>query len=111
LKRGEIYTAATGHGFGSKPRPVVIVQGDDFCHMSKILVAPIGTPVDLDEDIRVAVAPDPGNGLKARSEIMIDTIMPVRVGNFGSYVGLLADSDIRRVDIALLTFLGFARPS
>ena len=38
-------------------------------------------------------------------------IMPVRVGNFGSYVGLLADSDIRRVDIALLTFLGFARPS
>jgi mRNA interferase MazF len=102
LKRGEIYTAATGHGFGSKPRPVVIVQGDDFCHMSKILVAP---------DIRVAVAPDPGNGLKARSEIMIDTIMPVRVGNFGSYVGLLADSDIRRVDIALLTFLGFARPS
>ena len=90
---------------------MVIVQGDDFCHMSKILVAMIGSPVDLDEDIRVAVAPDVRNGLKARSEIMIDTIMPVRAAHLGSYVGSLADTDMRRLDIALLTFLGFARPS
>lgn len=108
MKRGDIYVAATGSGFGSKPRPVLIVQGDEFCDMSKILVAPIGSPVDLPEDVRVAVAPDAGNGLKAPSEVMIDTIMPVRTNQFGLHLGVLADTDLKRVERALLIFLGFA---
>lgn len=108
MKRGDIYVAATGSGFGSKPRPVLIVQGDEFCGMSKILVAPIGSPVDLREDIRVAVLPDAANGLQAPSEIMIDTILPVRMTQFGPHLGVLAATDLRRVDRALLIFLGFA---
>jgi mRNA interferase MazF len=109
LKRGDIYTAATGQGFGGKPRPVLIIQDDAFCAMSKVLVAPFGTPVDEAEAIRVIVAPDGANGLRMPSEVMIDTIYPVRSRDFGRQIGRLADADMRRVDTALLVFLGFAR--
>jgi len=106
LKRGDIYTAATGSGYGSKPRPVLIIQADAFRMMSKTLVILIGQPVEGAGAIRVLLEPDATNGLREVSEVMVDAILPVRPENFGRHVGSVSDSDLRRVEHALLVFLG-----
>lgn len=111
MKRGAIYTAATGHGYGSKPRPVLIIQSDDFSGLTKVLVALIGSPTEDATYIRVLLEPDETNGLLAPSEVMVDTILAVRAEKFGRHVGFLREVDMARVDQALLTILGFARSS
>lgn len=108
MKRGDIHTAATGHGFGGKPRPVLIIQADEFSGLTKVLVALIGSPVEQAERIRVRMEPDTANGLLAPSDVMVDTIIAVRRDKFGRHVGHLADADMSRVDTALLAILGFA---
>jgi len=106
LRRGDIYTAATGHGYGSKPRPVLIIQSDDYGTVEKKLVALIGSPDEGTADIRVPVEPDDVNNLVGPSEIMVDAILPVRPEKFGRPVGRLARTDMQRVEQALLAFLG-----
>lgn len=108
MKRGSLYTATTGHGYGAKPRPVLIIQADELKDLTKVLVALIGSPVEPPSRIRVSVEPDARNGLIGRSDVMVDTIMAVRRDKFGRHVGQLADADMARVDTALLTILGFA---
>lgn len=106
MKRGDIYTAATGGGYGSKPRPVLIVQADAFRMTSKTLVALIGSPVDGAETLRVPVEPDAANNLRGPSHVMVDALLPVRPEQFGAHVGRLGDADMRRVDIGLVMVLG-----
>ncbi len=108
MKRGDVYTAATGHGYSSKPRPVLIIQADEFEGLAKVLVALIGSPVEEAHRIRVRLEPDAVNGLLASSDAMVDTIMAVRREKFGRHMGHLADADMSRVNTALLAILGFA---
>lgn len=106
MKRGDIYTAATGGGYGSKPRPVLIIQSDIFRMIAKTLVILIGSRVEGAAAVRVAIEPDTTNNLRGPSEVMIDAILPVRPEQFGTHVGWLVDDDMRRVEAALLLFLG-----
>lgn len=111
MRRGDIYTAATGSGYGSKPRPVLIVQADAFHFTTKTLVALIGSPVEGAAAIRVAVDPDETNHLKRPSEVMVDALLPVRPDQFGRHVGRLSDVDMLKVDRALMVFLGIGMGS
>ena len=106
FERGDIYTAATGTGFGGKPRPVLIIQSDAFPTRSKLLVALIGSPVEGTAPVRVDIAPDSANTLRVASQVMTDILLPVRPDQFGRHVGHLSPGDMRRVDQALLLFLG-----
>lgn len=108
MRRGDIYTAATGGGYGGKPRPVLIIQGDAF-PTAKRLVALIGSPIEGAAPVRVPIDPDPTNNLRSASEVMVDVVQTVRAHHFGDHVGRLRDEDMRRVDVALLLVLGFAR--
>ncbi len=98
----------TGVGYGSKPRPVLIVQADVFPTASKKLVALIGSPVEGAASVRVPVAPDATNNLRVPSEIMVDTMMTVRAEKFGVHIGQLSNGDMRRVEISLMVFLGIS---
>ncbi len=106
MKRGDIYTAATGGGYGGKPRPVLIIQGDAY-PTAKRLVALIGSPFESAMPLRVSIEPDSSNNLQWTSAVMIDVLQAVRGHHFGAYVGRLRDEDMRRVDTALLLVLGF----
>jgi mRNA interferase MazF len=108
LKRGDVYTAATGGGYGGKPRPVLLIQSDVF-RSAKQLVALIGSPVAGMEAVRVRVEPDESNGLIGISEVAVDTIVTVKPRQFGKRLGRLRDEDLRRVDRALMVFLGLDR--
>lgn len=109
MRRGDIYSAATGHGFGSKPRPVLIVQADSYVQAPLVLVALIGSSFDEGPAIRPRISPDAENNLRKDSTVMIDVIAPVRHEKFGRHIGRLAQADMRRVESAMLTYLGFAR--
>ena len=111
MRRGDIYTAATGSGFGGKPRSVLIIQSDVFPTAAKRLVALIGSPVDAAAPIRVDIAPDASNNLLGASQVMMDIILPVRSDQFGTQVGRLAERDMRRVDEALMLVLGIGTTS
>ncbi len=108
MKRGEVWSAATGSGFGSKPRPVVIVQTDSLGDTPNVLVALCLTAHHEADGVRPRVTPDPQNNLHDVSDIAVDLLVAVPRRKFGRPIGLLSDEDMSAVDHALLTILGFA---
>ena len=58
---------------------------------------------------RPSVEPDARNGLKDRSEVMIDKVSSISRDKLDSRIGSLSDDDMIRVDQALLLVLGLER--
>ena len=110
MKRGDVFTAAAGSGFGGKPRPVIIVHSDLFiARATVIMVAPV-----VDEEhhvplLRPFIQPTPSNGLTKRSVIATDTLVAVRLRQFGQLIGVLSAGEMGQVEAALLLTLGFVR--
>jgi len=108
VKRGEVWSAATGSGFGSKPRPVVIVQGAAFGNTPNVIVALCNTAIGEPDEVRPRIQPDPENGLEAVSDATIDILVTVPRRKFGKRLGQLSEADQGRVFSALVVKLGFA---
>lgn len=108
MKRGEIWTVSGGPDYAGKPRPVVIVQDDRFDATDSITVCGF-TRVDTDTPLsRPRIDPTADNGLRIVSWLMADKITTVRKDKLRDRVGQLAGDDIRRLDRALIVFLGLA---
>lgn len=107
MKRGNIVTVAAGSGFGGKPRPALILQGDDY-PTGTLIVALITSSLTESETVRPRITPSAINGLVRQSDVMIDILVTVRRENAGGVIGQLADDDLARVERALLIFLGMA---
>jgi mRNA interferase MazF len=106
VTRGDIVTVAAGSGFGSKPRPAVIIQSDRFDEIATITLCLFtSTPIELPL-IRVAVLPTAENGLSEMSWLMIDKLISVRRSKLGRHIGRLSSDDMAHLDRALLIFLG-----
>ena len=111
MKRGEVWTAAGGQAYVSKPRPVVILQDDRFDATDSITVCPLTsdpTPALL---FRVPIEPSPANGLRKRSYVMADKIASIPKPRIGALVGRLDGEDIIEVNRAVFVFLGLAGAS
>lgn len=63
MRRGEIWTAAAGSGYAGKSRPVVIIQDDRFDATDSVTVCAFTTDPTEAPLIRLAVEPNPLNGL------------------------------------------------
>lgn len=109
MKRGEVWTASGGADYAGKPRPVVVVQDDRFDGTSSITICAFTTDSTDAPLFRPVVAPSEANGLQAVSRLMADKVTTVSRAKLGACIGRLADADIRRLDRALLVFLGLAR--
>jgi len=106
LERGEIWTSAGAAGYGSKPRPVVIIQHDEFHFLDSVTFCGF-TSDETDAPLfRILVTPTPENGLESPSRIMVDKILTVRKEKLGRRVGRLSQNDLGRLNQALLVFLG-----
>jgi mRNA interferase MazF len=103
--RGVIWTAAGGV-YASQPRPVLIIHDDHFAGTDSVTVIPL-TTVAVDAPLlRIPVAPTPANGLEQPSQIMIDKAMTTRRSSVQKRLGVLAATDVIRVERSLLVFLG-----
>lgn len=108
MKRGEIWTVATGTGYAGKPRPVVILQDNRFDGTESITICAFTTDPTDAPLFRLAIEPNAANGLRAPCRLMIDKITTVPKAKIGTRIGHLADEDIVRLNRAVLVFLGIA---
>ena len=107
MKRAEIWTVSGGADYASQPRPAVIIQDGHF-DTDSVTVCPFTTDPTDAPLFRLTVEPDEGNGLAARSRIMVDKVTTVRRTKLGEKVGALHDADVLRLNRALVVFLGIA---
>ncbi|TDP46932.1 mRNA interferase MazF [Zavarzinia compransoris] len=100
-------TVAMPGDFG-KPRPALVIQSDQFMDAATVTVLLLsGTLVDAPL-VRLSVEPRPENGLRKRSQIMVDKAMTVKRDRLASPFGRLDDETMVAVNRALALFLGFA---
>ena len=108
MERGEVWTVAGGKDYAGKPRPVVIVQDDNFDATDSITVCPFTTDETEAPLFRLQIEPNERNGLRASSRLMVDKITTVPKSKVGLQVGRLDDEDLLRLNRAILVFLGLA---
>jgi mRNA interferase MazF len=105
VKRGEVWTAAGAGPYGSKPRPVVIVQSDLLAPLESVLICPFTS--DMTEAVfRPDVAPTPSNGLKTPSRLMADKLAAAPRAALGKQLGALSTADLEALERALVLVLG-----
>jgi mRNA interferase MazF len=106
LRRGEIWTSASGTDYGGKPRPVVIIQHAHFHYLDSVTFCGFTRdPTDLSL-LRVAIEPSATNGLQFPSRIMVDKILTAPKSKLGYRIGRLDTRDLARLNQALAVFLG-----
>ena len=107
MRRGDLVPVAIPGDFG-KPRPALVIQSDQFDGTATVTVLLLtGTCVDAPL-IRVDVEPSPENGLRKRSQVMVDKVMTVRRDKLGEPFGKLGDGAMIAVTRSLALFFGFA---
>jgi mRNA interferase MazF len=107
LRRAEVWTVAGGADYAGKPRPAVIVQDDRF-DTDSVTICPFTTDPTEAPLFRLDIAPTAGNGLLHASRLMVDKITTVRRSKLGDRLGTLEDSDVVRLNRAMVVFLGIA---
>ena len=108
MKRGEVWTAAGGKDYAGKPRPIAIVQDDRFDATSSITICAFTSDPTDAPLFRLVVEPSEANGLEPASRLMVDKITTIPKAKLGKRIGRLADSDVVRLNRAVLIFLGLA---
>jgi mRNA interferase MazF len=108
VKRGEVWTAAGGADYASKPRPAVIIQSDTFPGGQSVTICSLTTNQAGGETVRLEVAPTMENGLISNSRLMVDKVTTIPRTKLGRRIGRLSDSDLARMNNAIVLFLGLA---
>ena len=108
MRRGEIWTVSGGRDYVGKPRPVVIVQDDNFDATDSITICAFTTDPTEAPLFRLMVEPNERNGLRFACRLMVDKITTVPKAKLGARVGRLDDEDMVRINRAMTVFLGIA---
>ena len=108
MRRGEIWTVASGKDYTGKPRPIVIVQDDSFDATDSITICAFTTDPTDAPLFRLIVEPNERNGLLSTCRLMVDKITTVPKTKIGTRVGRLDDEDMVRLNQAMMVFLGMA---
>jgi mRNA interferase MazF len=108
MKRGDVVLVALQGDYG-KPRPAVILQNDLITaeESDSIIVCPMTSDVSGMREFRVGVDPNPGNGLRVRSEVMVEKLAGVPRHRLREVIGQLDADVLGAVEQASLLVLGF----
>lgn len=107
MRRGEIWTAA-GTGYASKPRPVVLVQSDDFENLGSAVVCLVTSTDTVEGPSRVALPANVDNGLDEDSVVMADKTIAMRREHLGEKLGTIGHAKMREIEAALRSVLGLS---
>ena len=104
--RGDV-VVATGHGFGTKPRPYVLIQSDGYAALTTAILLPITSELaDPPSLLRVRIAPTKANGLREISDVMTDIPVTVRADKIHQQIGRVSQNDLGRIEDALRLVMG-----
>lgn len=105
MKRGDLVTVAVSGDYG-KPRPALVVQDDAFSDLSAVTVLRLTSELNDWPLFRVTVDPTLENGLRKRSQVMIDRGIALPRYKVGPVFGQLGVDDMLAVSQTLYRFLG-----
>jgi mRNA interferase MazF len=108
VKRGDIVIVA--YGELGRPRPVVIVQGDELGDTTMtVLACPITSEITEKLPIRPIIEAAENNGLRLRSQIMTDRMLAVPRDRVRRVIGTIDILTANLLNSALLLVLGLTR--
>lgn len=89
--------------------PAVIVQTDALpAEHASVVICQTTSECSDAPDFRVTIEPNERNGLRVRSQVMVDKQVTIRRERIGRQVGRLDDKDIAGINIALAFVMGLA---
>jgi mRNA interferase MazF len=103
-QRGDLVTVSLPGDYG-KPRPALIVQSNLLADLDSVVLCPVTSDL-RDAVFRVTVEPNPANGLRTLSQIMVDKLSTLPRNKISAPFGQLDAERIRAVDRALLLVVG-----
>lgn len=104
MRRGDLVTVVTSGDYG-KPRPALIVQADAFAEHPSITVLPLTSELHDAPLLRITVEPGESNGLRRRSQVMVDKATTIPRARAGHRIGQLDETTLSSVGRALAAFL------
>jgi mRNA interferase MazF len=107
VRRGDLVAIALPGAYG-KPRPALVIQSDLFDEHPSITILPVTGELREAPLVRVLVEPNDDNGLRKRSQVMVDKAQTVPRGKIGAVFGRLDETTMLAVTRALVVFLGMA---
>lgn len=93
----------------AKPRPAVVVQTDAIpaAHASVVVCQMTSTLMDV-SDLRVTIEPTDVNGLRERSQVMVDKPVTLMRSRMSAPIGRLLPAEMAQVTAALAFVIGLA---
>lgn len=107
MRRGDLVTVALQGDYG-KPRPALVIQSDLFDGHPSVTILPITGALVEAPLFRLSVDPTSGNGLRKRSQVMVDKVQTIARDKIGEAFGRLEDESMLAVNRALLLWIGLA---
>ncbi len=108
MRRGDVVTVAAAGDYG-KSRPAVVVQTDALpAGHASVVICQMTSDIVEAPDFRITIEPSSRNGLRARSQVMADKPVTIRRERVGSRIGILEETDLQRLNIALAFVMGLA---
>ena len=107
LRRGDLLTIALQGDLG-KPRPALVIQSNLFDAHASVTVLPLTSALSDAPLFRVSVQPSAENGLRDKSQVMVDKPSSVMRDRLGPVFGHANDETMLAVNRALSVFLGLA---
>ena len=71
-------------------------------------MCPLTTSVQASDVLRIVVEPTDANGLRARSQLMVDKTSPARRNQCGPIIGRMEDAVMAELEARLAFILGLA---
>jgi len=106
IRRGSLVLVALSGDYG-KPRPALVVQTDLGDNLPSLVVLPLTTTIREDLlYLRTTIEPTPGNGLRERSQVMIDKPAAATRAKLGEPIGVLDAGEMAEVTRSLAILLG-----
>ena len=103
-RRGDLVTVALQGSYG-KPRPALVVQSDLLTDLESVVLCPVTSEL-RNAAFRVTVEPNPVNGLRALSQVMVDKLSTLPRTKISEPFGRLDEERMKTVDRALLLVVG-----
>lgn len=105
IKRGDVVTCVFSREYG-KPRPALVVQSDLFnAEHASLTLCPVTGMLRAAPLFRLDVMPSTHNGLKKKSQVVVDKMASVKRERIRQVIGRFSDHEMRNVDAALRLWL------
>ncbi len=104
MQRGDLVTVSLQGDYG-KPRPALIIQSDLLSELESVVLCPVTSDL-RNVAFRVTVEPNPANGLRVISQVMVDKLSTLPRAKISEPFGRLDDERMKAVERALLLVVG-----